>query len=142
MRHLPIWQMQRTLGSVRLRAQSAIVRSLPPVPAPIAPSRTLGRRLRDARKAKGLTQAELGAVLGLEDENTAAPRISRYERGDRMPDEKTMEVLAEALELPVAYFHATSDVMAEAILLISRLPAAKQREVISKLRDWAGKEGK
>ncbi|HIE4140219.1 MULTISPECIES: helix-turn-helix domain-containing protein [Stenotrophomonas] len=98
--------------------------------------------MRDARKAKGLTQAELGAVLGLEDENTAAPRISRYERGDRMPDEKTMEVLAEALELPVAYFHATSDVMAEAILLISRLPAAKQREVISKLRDWAGKEGK
>jgi len=84
-----------------------------------------------------MTQAELGAVLGLEDENSAAPRISRYERGDRMPDEETMEALAEALGLPVAYFHATSDVLADAILLISRLPASKQREVLSKLRDWA-----
>ncbi|WP_329768212.1 helix-turn-helix transcriptional regulator [Stenotrophomonas muris] len=107
------------------------------MPAPIAPARTLGRRLREARLAKGMTQAELGAALGLDDENSAAPRISRYERGDRMPDEETMEALAEALDLPVAYFHATSDVLADAILLIARLPANKQREVLSKLRDWA-----
>ncbi len=124
------WNRQ-TAGSVSNRSIFA------PVPAPIAPARTLGRRLREARLAKGMNQAELGAALGLEDENSAAPRISRYERGDRMPDEETMEALAEALDLPVAYFHATSDVMADAILLIARLPLNKQTEVLSKLREWA-----
>nr|WP_318300355.1 helix-turn-helix transcriptional regulator [Stenotrophomonas maltophilia] len=101
----------------------------------MAPVRTLGRRLREARQAKGMTQAELGAVLGLEDENSAAPRISRYERGDRMPDEETMEALAEALGLPVAYFHATSDTLAEVILLVSKLPLSKQKEALKRLRE-------
>ncbi|MBN5076252.1 helix-turn-helix transcriptional regulator [Stenotrophomonas maltophilia] len=122
------WNRQ-TAGSVSNRSIFA------PVPAPIAPVRTLGRRLREARQAKGMTQAELGAVLGLEDENSAAPRISRYERGDRMPDEETMEALAEALGLPVAYFHATSDTLAEVILLVSKLPLSKQKEALKRLRE-------
>ncbi|MEL1264926.1 helix-turn-helix transcriptional regulator [Pseudoxanthomonas putridarboris] len=100
----------------------------------------MGRRLREARQARGLTQAELGAVLGLEDENSAAPRISRYERGDRMPDERTMEALAEALGLPVAYFYAASDTLAEVILLVSKLPSAKQKEALKLLREIAGSE--
>lgn len=112
------------------------------MPAAIPPSRTLGRRLREARQARGMTQAELGAALGLEDENSAAPRISRYERGDRMPDEKTMEALAERLGLPVAYFHATSDILAEVILVVSQLPASKQKAALEQLRLLAGKEVK
>jgi transcriptional regulator with XRE-family HTH domain len=87
-----------------------------------------------------MTQAELGEALGLEDENSAAPRISRYERGDRMPDEKTMEALANALGLPVAYFYAASDTLAEVILLVSRLPATKQREALELLREIANSE--
>lgn len=110
------------------------------MPAAIPPSRTLGRRLREARQARGMTQAELGAALGLEDENSAAPRISRYERGDRMPDEKTMDALANALGLPVAYFYAASDTLAEVILLVSRLPATKQREALKLLREIANAE--
>ncbi|KQR18049.1 MULTISPECIES: helix-turn-helix domain-containing protein [Xanthomonas] len=107
------------------------------MPAPIPPARTLGRRLREARQARGMTQAELGAVLGLEDENSAAPRISRYERGDRMPDEKTMDALAEALGLPVAYFYAASDPLAEVILLMSRFSAEQQVELLERLKDFA-----
>ncbi|QND80520.1 helix-turn-helix transcriptional regulator [Pseudoxanthomonas mexicana] len=112
------------------------------MPAAIPPSRTLGRRLREARQARGMTQAELGAALGLEDENSAAPRISRYERGDRMPDEKTMEALAEKLGLPVAYFHATSDILAEVILVVSQLPASKQKAALEHLRQMADKATK
>jgi len=100
------------------------------MPAAIPPSRTLGRRLREARQARGMTQAELGAALGLEDENSAAPRISRYERGDRMPDEKTMDALASALGLPVAYFHASSESLAETILLMSQLSFQQQQELL------------
>lgn len=83
-----------------------------------------------------MTQAELGAALGLEDENSAAPRISRYERGDRMPDEKTMEALAGALGLPVAYFHAASEPMAEAILVMSQLAEGEQEELVRRMRDF------
>jgi len=116
------------------------------MPAALPPASTFGRRLREARLRKGLTQAALGAVLGLEEENTAAPRISRYERGDRMPDNESMAKLAEALELPVAYFHAVSEPMAEAILLMSQLPEGAQEELLRQMRDFArnslrGREG-
>lgn len=112
------------------------------MPAPILPVSTLGRRLREARLAKGMTQAELGAVLGLEEENSAAPRISRYERGDRMPDLESLEKLAEALGgLPVAYFHATNDLMAETLLVMSRLTPEQQRELLAKVRQFAESRG-
>ncbi|MEN5062389.1 helix-turn-helix transcriptional regulator [Luteimonas sp. TWI1416] len=107
------------------------------MPALLPTASTLGRRLREARQARGMTQAALGAALGVEEENSAAPRISRYERGDRMPDESTMEALAEALGLPVAYFHATSDLLAEIILLMSRLPEEQQRELLERARRLA-----
>lgn len=111
------------------------------MPAALPPASTFGRRLREARLSKGLTQAALGAVLGLEEENTAAPRISRYERGDRMPDNESMEKLAEALDLPVAYFHAVSEPMAEAILVMSQLSPEKQEELVKVMRKFRGLQG-
>ncbi|WDJ86136.1 helix-turn-helix transcriptional regulator [Xanthomonas campestris pv. incanae] len=107
------------------------------MPAPLPPAYTFGRRLREARLARGMNQAALGAVLGLEEQNSAAPRISRYERGDRMPDNESMAKLAEALELPVAYFHAVSEPMAEAILVMSQLPVDRQEELIRLMRDFS-----
>ncbi|WDJ53672.1 helix-turn-helix domain-containing protein [Xanthomonas campestris] len=107
------------------------------MPAPLPPASIFGRRLREARLARGMNQAALGAVLGLEDENTAAPRISRYERGDRMPDNESMAKLAEALGLPVAYFHAVSEPMAEAILVMSQLPMEDQERLVQQMRAFA-----
>ncbi|MGN5810628.1 helix-turn-helix domain-containing protein [Xanthomonas citri] len=110
------------------------------MPAPLPPAYTFGRRLREARLARGMNQAALGAVLGLEEQNSAAPRISRYERGDRMPDNESMAKLAEALELPVAYFHAVSDTMAEAILVMAQLPPEKQGELVKLMKDFSSSE--
>nr|WP_164738808.1 helix-turn-helix transcriptional regulator [Xanthomonas euvesicatoria] len=107
------------------------------MPAQLPPAYTFGRRLREARLARGMNQAALGAVLGLEEQNSAAPRISRYERGDRMPDNESMAKLAEALELPVAYFHAVSEPMAEAILVMSQLPVDRQEELIRLMKDFS-----
>lgn len=80
-------------------------------------------------------------MLGLDEENSAAPRISRYERGDRMPDLESMEKLAEALGLPVAYFHATNDLVAETLLVMSRLDPEQQRELLAKVRQYAKSKG-
>ena len=83
------------------------------------PPSNFGRRLRAARLALDMSQAELGATLGLEDANSAAPRISRYELGQRDPDPETVEVLAKALGVPAAYFHAASDLMAALLVDIA-----------------------
>ena len=110
------------------------------MPAALPTSTVLGRRLRAARLAKGWTQAQLGErLLGLDDPNTAAPRISRYERGMHKPDLDTIERLAELLDLPAAYFIAASDIVAEAILVISQLSPAKQRKALKLLRELAQK---
>lgn len=103
------------------------------------PTSVFGRRLRAARKALGMSQADLGAILGLEDANSAAPRISRYELGQRDPDPATTEALAKALGVPAAYFHATSDVMAEAILLLSQLTVEQQKAAVTALKKQVAK---
>lgn len=101
------------------------------MPAPQPTPTVLGQRLRAARVAKGWTQAQLGELLlGVDDPNTVAPRISRYERGMHKPDLATIEKLAELLDLPAAYFLAASDTMAEAILMLSQLDARKHKEAL------------
>lgn len=92
-----------------------------------------GQRLRKARKAAGLTQPELGRCLGV-DPASAAVRISRYENGQHLPDGPTADALAKALRLPQAWFHAETDAIAEAILLLSKLPKAKQAAAVATLQ--------
>lgn len=72
--------------------------------------------------------------MGVDDSNTTAPRISRYERGMHKPDLETIEKLAELLDLPAAYFVAASDVVAEAILLLSQLDARRQKEALGLIK--------
>lgn len=93
----------------------------------------IGRRLRAAREAMGLSQVALGALLGM-DEKNASPRLSRYERGDRQPNPETLEALSEALGVPPAYFLATSDPLACCILLIAQQPIEKQEKLLELIR--------
>lgn len=95
--------------------------------------KTYGHRLRQARKTAGWTQPELGRCLDV-DPATAAVRISRYENGQHMPDGPTADALAKALRLPQAWFHAETDAIAEAILLLSRLPKSKQSTALADLK--------
>ncbi|WP_337998648.1 helix-turn-helix transcriptional regulator [Xanthomonas campestris] len=81
----------------------------------------------------GLSQVELGALLGM-NEKAASSRLSRYERGEREPDHETLAALSNALGVPPAYFHAGSDVLAEVILLVARLPLDQQSDVLELLR--------
>lgn len=107
---------------------------------PKPPATLFGRRLRAARLAAGMTQADLGRVLGLDDQNTGAPRVSRYETGKHEPDQATLQKIAKALNLPVAYFHATSDPLAKIILLVGRLPAKEQERISQLVEQWIAKK--
>ncbi len=112
------------------------------MPAAKPPANLFGKRLRAARLAVQMRQEDLGRLIGLDDVNTGAPRISRYERGLHAPDPETAEALAKALDLPLAYFYAASDPLAQAILLIAALPHDKQVEALEALKRFTGKEKK
>ncbi len=76
---------------------------------------TFCRRLKQARLAKGLSQKGLGIAAGIE-EFSASARINRYELGVHKPDLLTLQLLAQGLEVPAAYFLAEDDRLAAMIL--------------------------
>lgn len=59
----------------------------------------VGRRLREYREARGLTQAQLAELLGKQDE-----AISNIERGRVYPSLRTLEQLARIFEIAVKDF--------------------------------------
>ncbi|WP_082648329.1 helix-turn-helix domain-containing protein [Lysobacter capsici] len=107
------------------------------MPAPLPALTTFGKRLREARLAKGWTLAHMGELLDMGEPNTAAPRLSRYERGRSEPNIEVVEQLAKLLDLPEAYFFAASDILAEAILVIASLPAERQAKALDLLKSFA-----
>lgn len=48
-----------------------------------------------------------------------------------------MAKIAEALGLPLAYFHAVDDILAEVILLVTKMPKKDQEEILDLLRKRA-----
>jgi transcriptional regulator with XRE-family HTH domain len=73
------------------------------------------RRLREAREAYGISQRNLGIEAGLDD-FVASTRINRYETGVHQPDLQILQRLAAVLGLPVAYFYAEDDELAQLIM--------------------------
>jgi transcriptional regulator with XRE-family HTH domain len=72
-------------------------------------------RLREARETYGISQRNLGIQAGL-DEFVASTRVNRYETGVHQPDLQTLQRIADVFDLPVAYFFAEDDGLAEVIL--------------------------
>lgn len=64
--------------------------------------RLIPGRLRDARAAKRLNQAELGAAIG-----KTRQAVSTYELGEKCPEGATLAQIATALDQPLAYFTAS-----------------------------------
>lgn len=84
------------------------------------------RRLRQAREAYGISQRRLGIEAGLDD-FVASTRINRYETGVHQPDLQTLKRLAVVLDVPVAYFYAEDDDLAQLIRDFNRPGKRKHR---------------
>lgn len=56
----------------------------------------VGRKIREIRKAKGMSQTDVASKL-----NVTRQNISQYERGDRFPKISTLAKLATVLDVPV-----------------------------------------
>jgi transcriptional regulator with XRE-family HTH domain len=91
------------------------------------------RRLREARQRAQLTQEDMAAKAGF-DEFSASARISQYETGKHVPRYEIAQQLAKVLRVPVEYFYAADDRIAELLLLWSALPKIKQEHLLDELR--------
>lgn len=94
------------------------------------------KRIKQARLAAGLSQKDLGIQAGL-DPFVASTRINRYELGVHKADFLISQRLAHILSVPVAYLYCDDDEMAEWLVLMHRLPPARQRKAVKWLRALA-----
>jgi transcriptional regulator with XRE-family HTH domain len=66
-----------------------------------APPLALGKRIRAAREACGLSQKELAGLIGL----TSATAVSLYEADQRDPSALILWRIAHATRKPIAFFY-------------------------------------
>ena len=96
------------------------------------PRKAFCRRLRTARLAAGLSQKQLGIKAGL-DEFVASTRINRYEVGVHEPDVGMTRRIAGVLGVPLPYFYADDDVLADMILAFARTSKRTQQALLREL---------
>ncbi|EAR3276825.1 helix-turn-helix transcriptional regulator [Salmonella enterica subsp. enterica serovar Hartford] len=88
------------------------------------------RRLKQARLASGLSQKRLGIAAGI-DEFVASTRINLYEKGVHEPGTEIVQKLAEVLRVPLAYFYAEDDDLAELMLVFWALSESERVDIIA-----------
>ncbi len=93
----------------------------------------LCKRLKEARLSAKISQKKLGIAAGM-DEFSASARMNHYEIGRHTPDYQTLKRIAKILKLPVAYFYAESDEIAEIIKLIHHSKKSKRLELLKLLK--------
>lgn len=97
---------------------------------------TLGRRLKEARKAAKMSQERLGIEAGL-DPMSASARMNRYELGERTPDLDVVARIAKVLGVPVTYFFAESEDEATLLARLHRLTKTQRAAVMAFIDELA-----
>lgn len=72
-----------------------------------------GYRLKVIRRKFGYSQQKVGELAGL---NSASTVMNHYEKGRHQPTLQTTKAIAEVFGVPIAYFFAETDELAELIL--------------------------
>jgi transcriptional regulator with XRE-family HTH domain len=91
--------------------------------------RLFGKRIREARERLEMTQEDLAEVLG-----KAQNAISSYENGTRAIRISELPDLAQALDVPIAYFFGDIEPDEEATALLAQLTPERRREILARLR--------
>lgn len=91
------------------------------------------KRLHQARTEAGVSQKELGILIGIEP-GSASGRMNHYEKGRHMPDYETLERLAKELDKPVAFFFCEKESLAELICLLDHMTEEQRVALIETLK--------
>lgn len=94
--------------------------------------RSLGTKIRAARKRAGLTQEALAARIGKTPES-----VSNIERGHQTPSIETLAVLARELTLPISEFFGVDDAVAATPSDARLRTEAQLRDLVRNLDDGA-----
>lgn len=86
-------------------------------------------RLKQARKRAGITQKNLGVIIGM-DESSASGRMNHYEKGRHTPDISTLKKMADALGVPLNYFLCEDETSADLAIAISKLSIEKRNMLL------------
>ena len=89
----------------------------------------IGRRLRELREQKGLTQGDIEKATGL-----LRTYISRVEHGHTVPSLETLERFASALDVPLYQIFYTPEELAD-----EGGPSGSEARFLLKLRDLVGR---
>lgn len=92
----------------------------------------LPHRLRQARKAKGISQKQLGIQLGMEP-GTASARMNHYEKGKHTPDYTTLKAMADELGVPVAYFFCESESTAKLLCFLEKMTEEEKADLVKQI---------
>ena len=95
------------------------------------------KRLKQARDILGISQRELGILIGLEPDS-ASSRMNHYERGRHMPDFATLKRIAEELNVPIAFLFCECDEMAEMIKAFDNLVPEDKQKILELIKKSAG----
>lgn len=98
----------------------------------------LCKRLKEARLLANYSQKKLGIDAGM-DQFSASARMNHYEMGRHTPDYSTLKRIATVLKLPVAYFYAEYDELAELIKSFNKLKKDEQTLILNQLRSCSVK---
>jgi transcriptional regulator with XRE-family HTH domain len=90
------------------------------------------KRLREARARLGIPQDKLGVLIGL-DESSSSARISRYEAGIHEPPIRTAKLLAQVLNVPLAYLYCDDDALAAILLKVHAMSVADRKRLLATL---------
>ena len=93
----------------------------------------VSKRLKQARKAAGLSQKQLGIEAGI-DEFSASPRMNQYETGKHTPDFLTLKNIAEVLKVPVAFFYTEDSLLAKFLMTYGALPRSARKKLIQSIK--------
>lgn len=92
----------------------------------------VGRRMCARREELGWSQEKVGVLIGI-DESSSRARISRYELGTHEPPVKTARLIADALNVPLAYLYCEDEDIATLLLKLRQLPEVLRGQVV---REW------
>lgn len=90
---------------------------------------TFSRRLKEARKARGLSQERLGIEAGIEPASASA-RMNQYEKGVHQPGEGVVQQIAAVLDLPMAYFYCEDDDTAHLVQCFHSLKGKDRKDLL------------
>jgi transcriptional regulator with XRE-family HTH domain len=97
---------------------------------------TVGTRIKELRDALGDSNAALARRLQTDDAYSARQRLSTYLNGRSEPGLAAVEMIAQALQVPAAYFFTTDPALASYILAYAQQPQNFRQELID-LSEWA-----